>query len=159
MTGRHEGETDEVARAQVHRGARENLQVPQAGWRDFFRHYSKLKNFLLLLGTAGSWFCLDVAFYGLSLNNGTILAVIGYSTKGANNVYEYLYNTAVGNIIIVLAGAVPGYWVSVATIDILGRKTIQLGGFIILTILFIVYYPLLNCLTNTNKYLGYGFRL
>lgn len=159
MAGRHEGETDEVARAQVHQGARENLQVPQAGWRDFFRYYSKLKNFLLLLGTAGSWFCLDVAFYGLSLNNGTILAVIGYSTKGANNVYEYLYNTAVGNIIIVLAGAVPGYWVSVATIDILGRKTIQLGGFIILTILFIVYYPLLICFTNTNKYLGYGFRL
>ncbi|SCO88996.1 phosphate transport protein [Fusarium oxysporum] len=138
MTGRHEGETDEVARAQVHQGARENLQVPQAGWRDFFHHYGKLKNFLLLLGTAGSWFCLDVAFYGLSLNNGTILTVIGYSTKNAHNVYEYLYNTAVGNIIIVLAGAVPGYWVSVATIDTLGRKPIQLGGFIILTILFIV---------------------
>ncbi|KAK2671519.1 MFS transporter superfamily [Fusarium oxysporum f. sp. vasinfectum] len=138
MNGRHEGETDEVARAQVHQGARENLQVPQAGWRDFFHHYGKLKNFLLLLGTAGSWFCLDVAFYGLSLNNGTILTVIGYSTKNAHNVYEYLYNTAVGNIIIVLAGAVPGYWVSVATIDTLGRKPIQLGGFIILTILFIV---------------------
>jgi PHS family inorganic phosphate transporter-like MFS transporter len=33
---------------------------------------------------------------------------------------------------------VPGYWVSVATIDTIGRKPIQLGGFIILTILFIV---------------------
>ena len=41
-------------------------------------------------------------------------------------------------MIIVLAGAVPGYWVSVATLDTLGRKTIQMGGFIILTILFIV---------------------
>ncbi|KAI5460516.1 major facilitator superfamily domain-containing protein [Mariannaea sp. PMI_226] len=139
MTGRHEGQTDEITRAQVHQGARENLQVPQAGWRDFFHHYGKLKNFSLLLGTAGSWFCLDVAFYGLSLNNGTILEVIGYSTKDAHNVYEYLYNTAVGNIIIVLAGAVPGYWVSVATIDTLGRKTIQLGGFIILTIMGFAY--------------------
>lgn len=79
-----------------------------------------------------------MAFYGLSLNNGTILKVIGYSTKNAHNVYEYLYNTAVGNVIIVLAGAVPGYWVSVATIDTIGRKTIQLMGFCILTILFIV---------------------
>lgn len=79
-----------------------------------------------------------MAFYGLSLNNGTILKVIGYSTKDAHNVYEFLHNTAVGNIIIVLAGAVPGYWVSVATIDTIGRKTIQLGGFAILTILFIV---------------------
>ncbi|KAJ4020203.1 acid phosphatase pho5 [Fusarium irregulare] len=138
INGKREGSTDEVSRAQVHASAKQNLEVPKASWRDFFQHYSKWKNASLLLGTAGSWFCLDVAFYGLSLNNGTILKVIGYSTKDANNVYEFLYNTAVGNIIIVLAGAVPGYWVSVATIDTLGRKTIQLGGFIILTILFIV---------------------
>lgn len=32
----------------------------------------------------------------------------------------------------------PGYWVSVATIDTIGRKPIQLMGFVILTILFIV---------------------
>jgi PHS family inorganic phosphate transporter-like MFS transporter len=51
---------------------------------------------------------------------------------------EILYNTAIGNLIIVLAGAVPGYWVTVATVDTIGRKPIQLGGFIILTILFIV---------------------
>lgn len=51
---------------------------------------------------------------------------------------EILYNTAIGNLIIVLAGAVPGYWVTVATVDTLGRKPIQLGGFIILTVLFIV---------------------
>ncbi|CEI40048.1 Repressible high-affinity phosphate permease [Fusarium venenatum] len=138
MNGKHEGNTDEVSRAQNLQTAKTNLEVPKASWRDFIQHYSKWKNASLLIGTAGSWFCLDVAFYGLSLNNGTILKVIGYSTKDATNVYEYLYNTAVGNIIIVLAGAVPGYWVSVATIDTLGRKTIQLGGFIILTILFIV---------------------
>ncbi|QPC73054.1 hypothetical protein HYE68_003806 [Fusarium pseudograminearum] len=138
INGKSEGNTDEVTRAQNLQSAKTNLEVPKASWRDFIQHYSKWKNASLLLGTAGSWFCLDVAFYGLSLNNGTILKVIGYSTKDATNVYEFLHNTAVGNIIIVLAGAVPGYWVSVATIDTLGRKTIQLGGFIILTILFIV---------------------
>ncbi len=47
-------------------------------------------------------------------------------------------NTGVGNLIIVLAGAIPGYWVSVATVDTIGRKPIQLGGFIILTILFCI---------------------
>jgi MFS transporter, PHS family, inorganic phosphate transporter len=31
---------------------------------------------------------------------------------------------------------IPGYWVSVATIDTIGRKPIQLMGFIVLTILF-----------------------
>lgn len=75
--------------------------------------------------------------YGLSLNNATILQVIGYSNNGTST-YDNLYNTAIGNLIIVLAGAVPGYWVAVATLDTLGRKTIQMGGFIILTILFVI---------------------
>ncbi|KAL7932568.1 major facilitator superfamily domain-containing protein [Trichoderma chlorosporum] len=138
MTGKREGHPDEIARITAAKAAQESLTVPKASFRDFCSHYGKLKNLLILFGTAGSWFCLDVAFYGLSLNNATILSVIGYSTKGNPNVYNFLYNTAVGNIVIVLAGAVPGYWVSVATIDTLGRKTIQMGGFAILTILFIV---------------------
>jgi MFS transporter, PHS family, inorganic phosphate transporter len=41
-------------------------------------------------------------------------------------------------LIIVCAGAIPGYWVTVATVDTLGRKPIQLMGFTLLTIIFIV---------------------
>ncbi|KAI0132723.1 major facilitator superfamily domain-containing protein [Xylariales sp. AK1849] len=146
MSGKREGHPDEIARVQAREVAQDQMQVPKASWADFCRHYAKPKNGLLLFGTAGSWFMLDVAFYGLSLNNATILSAIGFSTKGATSAYQFLYNTALGNLIIVLAGAVPGYWVSVATIDTIGRKPIQMGGFIILTILFIVmgfaYYQL-----------------
>ena len=39
---------------------------------------------------------------------------------------------------MVCAGAIPGYWVTVATVDTLGRKPIQLMGFTMLTILFII---------------------
>jgi MFS transporter, PHS family, inorganic phosphate transporter len=49
-----------------------------------------------------------------------------------------LYNTGAGNLILSVAGLIPGYWVSVATIDTIGRKPIQIGGFIILTILFCI---------------------
>jgi PHS family inorganic phosphate transporter-like MFS transporter len=114
------------------------MKVQKASWSDFFRHYGKLKNFKLLAGTALSWCFLDIAYYGVSLNNAVILEVIGYSTKGAHNTYEILYNTAVGNMIIVLAGAVPGYWVTVFTVDTIGRKPIQFMGFTILTVLFVV---------------------
>ncbi|RYO80830.1 hypothetical protein DL762_007458 [Monosporascus cannonballus] len=124
MSGKHEGQPDDIERTQARQAAQQLLQVPKASCVDFIHHYSIPKNGLLLLGTAGS--CASV------------LETVGYSTKGATTTYEFLYNTAVGNLIIALAGAVPGYWVSVATLDILGRKTIQLGGFIILTILFIV---------------------
>ncbi|KAI0898560.1 phosphate permease [Annulohypoxylon nitens] len=138
ISGKPEGQPDDVARIQAREAAQTQMTIPKASWSDFCSHYAKPKNGLLLFGTAGSWFCLDVAFYGLSLNNATILNVIGYSTSGTKSTYEVLYNTAIGNLIIVLAGAVPGYWVSVATLDTIGRKTIQMGGFIILTILFII---------------------
>lgn len=138
MSGKAEGNPDEVARVAARNAAQVSMKIPTASWSDFARHFAKPKNGLLLLGTAGSWFMLDVAYYGLSLNNALILQIIGYSDKDAHSTYERLYNTAVGNLIIVLAGAVPGYWVTVATVDTLGRKTIQMGGFVILTLLFIV---------------------
>ncbi|KAL2015473.1 hypothetical protein VTK56DRAFT_5379 [Thermocarpiscus australiensis] len=138
LKGKSAGHPDEISRAAAHRAAQEQMKVQKASWSDFFRHYSKPKNAMLLAGTALSWCFLDIAFYGLSLNNATILNVIGYSTANAKNTYEILYNTAVGNLIIVLAGAVPGYWVTVFTVDTLGRKPIQFMGFAILTILFIV---------------------
>ena len=70
------------------------------------------------------------------MNNSTILSAIGYA-KGAN-VYKIFYNTAVGNLILVCAGAIPGYWVTVLTVDTFGRKPIQFMGFSMLTILFII---------------------
>ena len=35
---------------------------PQASFRDFYRHFSQWKNGKVLLGTAGSWFFVDIAF-------------------------------------------------------------------------------------------------
>lgn len=52
--------------------------------------------------------------------------------------YQTYYKTAVGNLILVLAGAVPGYWVSAATIDTIGRKPVQIGGFAMLVLLFCI---------------------
>lgn len=113
-----------------------DLTPPKASFRDFWNHFGQWKYGKILLGTAGSWFTLDVAYYGLGLNTGVILKTIGYASS--KNVYKSLYNTAVGNLILVCAGSLPGYWVSAATIDTVGRKPVQLGGFIILTALFCI---------------------
>jgi PHS family inorganic phosphate transporter-like MFS transporter len=136
MTGRAHGNPDEIQRVTAMADANSSLEVPKASFKDFRAHYGKWKNGKILLGTAGSWFFLDVAYYGLSLNNSIILSAIGWS--GGNNMYEVFYKTAVGNLILVCAGAIPGYWVSVATIDTLGRKPIQFLGFAMLTILFVI---------------------
>jgi len=135
LAGQASGEIDEIRRVEEMQRSAE-LDVPKASWKDFWGVFLQWRYGKILLGTAGSWFLLDVAFYGLGLNNSIILAEIGYSAK--DNVYLRLYNNAVGNLILVCAGAVPGYWVTVATVDLIGRKPIQLMGFSLLTILFIV---------------------
>ncbi|KAK9355515.1 major facilitator superfamily domain-containing protein [Lipomyces doorenjongii] len=112
------------------------LDVPKASWKDFWGHFSQWKYGSILIGTAGSWLLLDIAFYGLGLNNSTILAAIGYA--GQPNVYTNIYNVCVGNLILICAGGIPGYWFSVATLDIIGRRTLQIAGFFILTILFCI---------------------
>lgn len=136
LKGNAEGRPDAVRQAAVANDTAERLEIPKAGLNDFVSHYSKWKYGKVLLGTAGSWFFLDVAFYGLGLNNTTILAAIGYSN--GVNVYQTFRKAAVGNLILVCAGAIPGYWVTVATVDTIGRKPIQLMGFIMLTILFCI---------------------
>jgi len=136
IQGKFEGHPDEITRAATIQDAQARLDTPKASWKDFVRHYSQWKHGKVLLGTAGSWFFLDVAFYGLGLNNTVILTAIKY-VKGAN-MYRVFRNAAVGNLIIVCAGSIPGYWVTVALVDTVGRKPIQLMGFAMLTILFII---------------------
>jgi MFS family permease len=43
------------------------------------------------------------------------------------------------NIILSLAGLVPGYWFSVLFIDTIGRKRLQSSGFLILTVIFCIF--------------------
>ncbi len=134
LSGKRAGDpnaTDEILTK-----ARQRAAGPKATWTDFWQHFRQWRYGKILLGTAGSWFFIDIAFWGLGLNNSNILKAIGFA--GSTNVYHSLYNTAVGNLILALAGNIPGYWVSVATIDTIGRKPIQMASFIILTLLFCI---------------------
>lgn len=112
------------------------LNAPQASWQDFRAYFSQWTHLKILIGTSMSWFFLDLAFYGLGLNNTIVLHAIGYA-DGAT-LYDKLYNQAVGMVILACAGSIPGYWAAVFTIDTIGRKPLQIGGFLLLTILFSV---------------------
>ena len=127
----------------------ERAQAPKASRHDFISYFSKWENGRLLLGTAYSWFALDIAFYGLGLNNSIILQAIGFgspdaSLTGTEKVFVNLKNITIGNMVISVAGLIPGYWATFLVIDRWGRKPVQLMGFTMLTILFIIMgaYPL-----------------
>ena len=100
----------------------------------FIEYFSKPRHALTLFGCAFSWFLVDVAFYGINLNQSIILADIGYAT--GKTPYEYLLKNAEGNLIIAVAGYVPGYFVTIAFIELLGRKWIQIQGFLVTALMF-----------------------
>jgi len=120
----------------------------------FSNHFSKWCNLKVLLGCALTWFFLDIGYYGTSLNTTTVLGFIGYGAPPGNysnqneKIFDDIWNRAVGNIIINLAGTVPGYWFTVAFIEWWGRKPIQYMGFAFLTIIFLIMGIFFNPITS-----------
>jgi len=137
----------------------QRVDAPRASRRDFARYYGQWKNFKILFGCAWSWFALDIAFYGLGLNSSIVLTAIGFNgsnSTGTQKVYESLKNISVGNLILSAAGLIPGYWVTFLFVDSWGRRPIQLQGFILLTILFVImgfaYDKLIATKATTNVF-------
>ncbi|KAG1875500.1 major facilitator superfamily domain-containing protein [Suillus subalutaceus] len=133
----------------------QRVKAPKATRADFRAYFGRWKNLKVLIGTAYSWFALDIAFYGLGLNSSIILTAINFGAPTAAKstslyVYENLYNICVGNLILSIAGLIPGYWVSFLFIDSWGRKPIQLMGFTVLTILFVIMGFAYNKLDNPD---------
>ncbi|PNY24620.1 Repressible high-affinity phosphate permease, partial [Tolypocladium capitatum] len=112
------------------------LNVPRASWADAFAYFGAWRNLKVLTGTTMSWFFLNVAFHGLSLNSTVLLRAIGFTS--GRTLYDKLYNHAVGMIVISCAGSIPGYWTAVFTIDTVGRKPLQVFGFLLLTVVFCI---------------------
>jgi len=77
-----------------------------------------------LVGTAGSWFLLDVAFYGNSVSSPLIM-------KALEPHASLLSHTLISLAIFALA-ALPGYWLAVFLMDRRGRRKIQWQGFAVM---------------------------
>lgn len=89
-----------------------------------------------------------MAFYGLGFSSASLMSTMGFDQRA--NLYLYLRNMATGQIVLICAGALPGYWLTVFTVDTIGRKPIQIAGFGILTIIFCVLGFAWKGLTKTH---------
>ena len=89
---------------------------------------------LHLLGTTSTWFLLDIAFYSQNLFQKDVLTAIEWLPKAATmSALEEVFKISKAQALIALCSTVPGYWFTVAFIDILGRFKIQLMGFFMMT--------------------------
>jgi len=120
-------------------------------WKGFKEHFGQWKYGKILLGCALSWFLLDLAFYGLNLNQSIVLEAIGYGTKEGETAYDSVWNKALGNLIIAAIGTVPGYWFSVMLIEKIGRKPIQLMGFAVIGICLAIIAIFFHKIVNYSK--------
>ncbi|XP_006358452.1 probable inorganic phosphate transporter 1-7 [Solanum tuberosum] len=90
---------------------------------------------LHLLGTASTWFLLDIAYYSQNLFQKDIFSAIGWIPAAKTmNAIEEVQKIARAQTLIALCSTVPGYWFTVFLIDRIGRFTIQLIGFTMMTV-------------------------
>lgn len=94
------------------------------------RTRARLSQYLLpLLGTAGTWFLFDYAYYGNTISTPLI---IGAVAPGAS-----LITSTYWTLMIFLVAAVPGYVMAFNTVDRIGRKRLQIIGFLCMGLAFL----------------------
>ncbi|CDY07686.1 BnaA03g18250D [Brassica napus] len=90
---------------------------------------------LHLLGTTSTWFLLDIAFYSSNLFQKDIFSAIGWIPPAQTmSAIQEVFKIARAQTLIALCSTMPGYWFTVAFIDVIGRFAIQLMGFFFMTV-------------------------
>ncbi len=100
---------------------------------------------LRLIGTAGSWFLIDIAFYGNSVSSPLIL-------KQLQPHGSLLAHTLIALAIFAVA-AFPGYWMAVWLMDRIGRRRIQWQGFAMMAAAFAAIWLIPGAVGNTGLFL------
>ncbi|KNZ79493.1 putative metabolite transporter C2H8.02 [Termitomyces sp. J132] len=125
-------------------------------FRDFVIYFSEWRHAKILIGTCVCWFLLDVTFYGINLNQNVILQQIRYDGK-MGTAWHHMFKISTGNIIITTLGFVPGYWVSVLTIEIMGCKWIQIQGFLLAALFLAVLAEKFTTLSTAGFIVCFAF--
>ncbi|XP_021717770.1 probable inorganic phosphate transporter 1-8 [Chenopodium quinoa] len=109
-----------------------------------------------LFSCAATWFLLDIVFYSSTLFQSRIYKSFLPRDENKINAFQDAYNVARLQAIITVCSVIPGYWATVFFIDRIGRRMIQMTGFIFIAIfLFAIGVPY-NVLLNGGK-IGFMF--
>ncbi|WP_010637763.1 MFS transporter [Acidithiobacillus thiooxidans] len=93
---------------------------------------------LTLLGTAGGWFMFEYAYYGNTISTPMIMSHIAPHA-------DVVTSTALSLMVFAIV-AVPGYFLAAFTIDRVGHKTLQMLGFFLMGLMFLLIgaFPVLT---------------
>jgi len=134
-TGHHEafGEAASHVLGELDGGARRPCSDKPASLREpFWQGFGKLisdRAFLVrLIGASLAWAFMDFAYYGNTVSSPMVLQAISPNKS--------LLSHMLMQLAIFAIAAAPGYLLAAATMDRLGRKTIQMVGFVMMGIAF-----------------------
>ena len=108
--------------------AEERAPKREPFWRGF-RSLTANPVFLVrLIGASLAWAFMDFAYYGNTVSSPMVLAAISPNKS--------LLNHTLMQLAIFVIAAAPGYLLAAATIDRIGRKAIQMVGFVMMAVAF-----------------------
>jgi PHS family inorganic phosphate transporter-like MFS transporter len=116
------------------------------------RHELRLRAFLtsrhwliMLAGTAGTWFLLDYAYYGNTISTPQILSLISPAASIMTKITLQLA--------IFVVAAVPGYLLAIARLDKIGHRRLQLLGFAMMALCFLIIAAVPGMTTTVAPFL------
>lgn len=86
-----------------------------------------------LLACASAWFLLDIPYYSSTLFQSQIYRP-WFPPADHVNAFQEAYNVAKFQAIIAVASTIPGYFVAVLLIDRVGRRRLQIAGFLLMAV-------------------------
>ncbi|KAJ7764243.1 major facilitator superfamily domain-containing protein [Mycena metata] len=145
----YNGSAEETAKkAELHHAHTAEVVEKESHFKEFLVYFSEWRHAKILLGTCLCWFLLDIAYI---LQNQfepkRCAAAIGFDGK-TGTPWEKLFRISTGNIIITVLGFVPGYYTTVLLIETLGRKWIQIQGFLMAALFLAILAAKLHTLSK-----------
>lgn len=86
-----------------------------------------------LFSCAATWFLVDVVFYSSNLFQSHIYkSFLPSNSEIKVNAFQHAYQVARLQAIMAVCSTIPGYWFTVIFIDRMGRRKIQMVGFVLM---------------------------
>ncbi|HUK71413.1 MAG TPA: MFS transporter [Streptosporangiaceae bacterium] len=110
--------------------AESKARNPQGALEGFKTIARSRRMLLWIIGTAGCWFLLDFCYYGNTISSPEILKLI--------NPHGTILDNTLVQLAIFAVFALPGYAVAILLMDKTGRKSIQILGFAMMSLAFLL---------------------
>jgi MFS family permease len=122
--------------------AQPGREAPRAGLAAFLTNRRWL---VMLAGTAGCWFLLDYAYYGNTISTPQILSLISpHATLTTKITFQ---------LVIFIVAAVPGYILAIVRLDRIGHRRLQLIGFAMMALCFLIIAAIPGMTTTVAPFL------